>query len=163
LLDVTGCGYGFGGEAGLAAAAVAEMRQRGYWATAAVADTAGAAWAVARYGVALRPDEPRTKIIPPGRTAEALRPLPVEALRLRSDVVLLLHEFDLRQIGQVMALRRAELPSRFGPELLLRLDQALGSAPEVLTPERPAEVVEAAWPFEPPVTDGQILETVISR
>jgi len=62
-----------------------------------------------------------------------------------------------------MALRRAELPSRFGPELLLRLDQALGSAPEVLTPERPVEVVEAAWPFESPVTDGQILETVISR
>ena len=79
---------------------------------------AGAAWAVARYGITLRPDEPQTRIVPPGRTAEALRSLPIESLRLRPDVVLLLHEFDLRQIGQVMALRRAELPSRFGPELL---------------------------------------------
>ena len=47
LLDVTGCGYGFGGERGLATEAVSALRERGYWAVAASADTIGAAWAVA--------------------------------------------------------------------------------------------------------------------
>src|SRR5262245_9736630 len=49
LLDVTGCGYGFGGEEGLIEKAIASLRQIGYCAVAAIADTIGAAWAMAHF------------------------------------------------------------------------------------------------------------------
>jgi protein ImuB len=164
-LDVTGCGYGYGGEEGLALAVVASLRQQGYWATAAIADTAGAAWAIARFAPAFHPfprdDDARTCLVPRGEHPAALRPLPVESLRLSADVVDLLHQFDVRRVDQLLALRRADLPSRFGPELLLRVDQALGLAEEVLTPERAPDVAEASWTFEPAIADGQILDTVI--
>ena len=162
LLDVAGCGYNFGGEEELAAKAVAELRQQGCWAVAAIADTLGAAWAVA-HAVTPGRDGPRVLVVPPGRHLEALHPLPVELLRLSVEVVELLREFDLCEIGQLLELPRAELPSRFGPELLIRLDQALGTVPELLLPERPAPVIEAAWPFEPPVADRQTLDAVIGR
>ncbi len=47
LLDVTGCGYGYGSEEGLTAKMAESLRQIGYWPVAAIADTLGAAWAVA--------------------------------------------------------------------------------------------------------------------
>ncbi|MEI8153033.1 MAG: DNA polymerase Y family protein, partial [Hyphomicrobiales bacterium] len=50
LLDVTGCAHLFGGEAALLRDLVARLAQQGLRARAAVADTVGAAWAVARYG-----------------------------------------------------------------------------------------------------------------
>jgi protein ImuB len=84
-------------------------------------------------------------------------------MRLSMPVIELLHEFDIRCIGQVLKLPRAELPSRFGPELLLRLDQALGSLPELLTPERPVEIIEATQVFEPPIADRQILDSVLDQ
>jgi protein ImuB len=149
LLDVTGCGYGFGGETGIAQKMIAGLAGKGYWAVVAIADTVGAAWAIAHYA----PAESRAIIIPEGRHEEALRPLPVEALRLPAREVNLLHEVKVARIDQLLALPRADLPSRFGPELLLQLDRALGLVPEVLQPKRPADVLEKSWAFEPPVAD----------
>src|SRR5262249_45769179 len=51
LLDVSGCDGLPGGEEGLAGQAVAALRRRGYWAGAVVADTIGAAWAIAHGGL----------------------------------------------------------------------------------------------------------------
>ena len=49
-LDVTGCAHLFGGEAALREDLLARLRRQGLAAAAAIADTPGAAWAVARYG-----------------------------------------------------------------------------------------------------------------
>jgi len=46
---------------------------------------------------------------------------------------LLLLAFRMVRIGDLIELPRADLPIRFGPEVLRRLDQALGRLPEVLT------------------------------
>jgi protein ImuB len=89
--------------------------------------------------------------------------LPVAALRLSPDIVARLHDLGIRHIDQLAALPRNELPSRFGPELLLHLDQALGRAPEVLIPERPPDPVQAEWEFETPLRDRQVLEAVVRR
>ena len=40
-------------------------------------------------------------------------------------------------IGELFALPRDELATRFGADLLLRLDQAIGSALETIEPIRP--------------------------
>ena len=159
LLDVTGCGYAYGGEEGLAASVIESLRRIGYWAVAAVADTLGAAWAAAHFASSNH----SYCIIPPGEHAEALQPLPVEALRLPMDAVQLLRDFNIRRIEQLMALPRADLPSRFGFEMLLRLDQALGVVPELLKPERTPEPIEESWPFEPPIANRRHVETAIGH
>jgi protein ImuB len=188
LLDVTGCGYGFGGLEGLAKTAIAGLREdtriyhedtktrrqekksashffvssclRGgvsFFAIAGLADTVGAAWAVAHYG----DGGERVRIVPPGQQEEELRRLPIEALRLPGDAVELLHEFDIRRIEQLLALPRRELPCRFGSVLLHRLDQALGIVPELIEPEPQDDPIQASWPFEPPIADGRLLDQAI--
>jgi protein ImuB len=74
-----------------------------------------------------------------------------------------LHELDLRRIEQLLALPRKSLPSRFGKELLKRLDQALGLADELIVHERPPEPVEAEQSFEIPLTDDKVVETVFGE
>jgi protein ImuB len=50
LLDITGCAHLFGGEEALRRDITARLARQGFQARAAVADTVGCAWAVARYG-----------------------------------------------------------------------------------------------------------------
>ncbi len=135
---------------------VADFRGWGFLARAAVADTIGAAWAVTR--TANGP-----LIVPPGRSAQALARLPVQALRISANVVEVLHSLGLSTIGHVAALPRETLPSRFGPELLRRLDQALGEIPEPLVPERPEEPIEAAYGCEPPLENRAAIEIILQR
>jgi protein ImuB len=160
LVDVTGCDYFAGGERGLAEKAVNGLRMKGYWAFAAIADTIGAAWAVAHSGVRKGAE---IVVVPPWRHEEALRPLPVETLRLSRRVADQLHEVKVVRIDQLLVLPRESLPSRFGPELLTRLDQALGHLPEVLKPEKPTEPLETHWDFELPVEDQQTVLAVFEH
>jgi protein ImuB len=102
-------------------------------------------------------------VVPSGRQREALSPLPVEALRLSPAVVQMLHRLDVRRVGQLLELPRAALPSRFGGEILRRIDQALGHVPELLTPEPIPEPVEVAWQFEPATDDWQVIGAVCER
>lgn len=117
----------------------------GLRARAAVADTLGAASALARHG-------PRSPIIvPSGDEERALAPLPVVALRLPPAVVDGLRELSVAHIGDLVSLDRARLAARFGGDVLLRLDQAFGRAFEALTPLRPEEPPELERTFEGPV------------
>lgn len=50
VLDIAGCAHLFGGEAALAHDLIARLSHQGFRARAAVADTVGCAWAVARFG-----------------------------------------------------------------------------------------------------------------
>ena len=179
LLDMTGCAHLFGGETALAEQLIDAFRRHGYVTRAAIADTIGAAWAVAHYGREVSGEwlvvsshySPLTThhysskpvVVPPTEQAPALSSLAVAALRLSADVRELLDQFDIRRISQLLALPRADLPSRFGFEVMHRLDQALGKIPELLIPERPPEDVETSWTFDPPVSDRRIIETVFQH
>ncbi len=181
-LDVSGLGPLFGGEETLARRVMQELRERGLSARVAIADTIGAAWGIAHYGdegsrtpLPFRegPGEGRAiaprslSIIPPGQTIAALAPLPVATLRLPKETVELLTAVGIRTVGQVTALPRASLSTRFGPALLQRLDQATGRVPELLTPHRAAPRFGAEWLFESPIehepTVQHVLETLIGR
>jgi protein ImuB len=189
FLDVTGTGSFFGGEQALAKQATDEFARHGYWAKATIADTVGAAWAMACYGSV--PIDSGTDaaddgtggmpgalrghvfgqdgtasgpiVLPAGGQREALGPLPIEALRLSPAVVQMLHRLDVRRVEQLLALPRAALPSRFGKEVLHRIDQALGHVAELLIPEPLPEPVEVSWPFEPATDDWQVIEAVCER
>ncbi|MBS0206086.1 MAG: DNA polymerase Y family protein [Planctomycetes bacterium] len=154
-LDISGNEALFGGENGLIEALQADLGQQGFQARAAIADTWGTAWAVSHFGPAA------VSVVPPAEQSQALASLPVGALRLADSVIDSLHSLDLSTIGRLMQLPRTALPSRFGTELLRRLDQALGTVPELLPVERSVEPLSAELLFEEPVTDRQTLEHVL--
>ena len=144
-LDISGCAHLCGGEAALLGDLVKRMAGLGFAASAAVAETAGAAWALAR--LARTP----VSIVPQGEVAARLRPLPIEGLRLPAAALQHLRRLGLRRIGDLMALPRAPLAARFGETLLLTLDQALGRADEPLSPRRPQPEFLARLAFAEPL------------
>lgn len=157
LLDITGCAACFGGEERLLAEAESAFAGWGWEARLAVADTLGAAWALAATssGKPLR--------APPGQTAAWLRPLPVAALRLTDPLLAKLKALGLGHIGQVEALPRAELPARLGPLLPLRLAQAFGTMPEPVVPHRPLPPLSASRAFEFGVARRELLHAVVEE
>jgi protein ImuB len=150
FLDITGCAHLFGGEGALRDQIVARLQAQGFAARAASASTPGAAWALARYGAPLRDGEQ-------GMLAP-LAPLPVEALRLDEAAASLLRRLGLKTIGQLMAAPRASFAARAGERALERLDQALGRAPEALSPRRPLPPVFALRRFLEPLFS---IETIL--
>ena len=65
FMDVSGCAHLWGGERGYLKEIVSRLKDKGYTVRLAMADTIGAAWAVARFGTT-------TPLIPTGGHAEAL-------------------------------------------------------------------------------------------
>ena len=159
LLDITGCAPHFGGEEGLSRNLRRDFVTQSCHVRIAIADTVGAAWAVAHFATAK--NNP-VSIIASGQHPAALRPLPIAGLRLPPKTLEILGKLDLRTIGQVERLPRSTLPSRFGDELRLRLDQAWGVAHELIAPVRLPEPVSAVWNLEEPVSGRPTLE-LISR
>ncbi|MEM8711075.1 MAG: hypothetical protein AAGG01_08990 [Planctomycetota bacterium] len=146
LLDVAGTERLFGDENDLCRAILGGMHRFGLGARIAIADTVGTAWAVSRYG-----RTPRT-LVDSGEESDALAPLPVDALRL-SDPALgdALREVGVERIGQLMDLDRDRVAARFGADVGLRLDQALGRAFEPITPLRYETPPQVERTFEGPV------------
>jgi len=168
-LDITGCAHLFGGEAAMVDQIGAALERMGLSVQAGLADTPGAAWAMARHagrtatssrsGDAIQQEARATRsraakrpvdrtaaqggirfapaIAPAGQTHSAIARLPVAALRLDADTVAQLTRLGLRHIGDLTGQPRAALARRFGKGLVLRLDQALGSTPEPISPARP--------------------------
>jgi protein ImuB len=168
LLDVTGCAHLFGGEEAMARQIARDFQRGGLSPRVGIADTVGAAWALARYGseavgLDLSADRFRPLVVAAGRVAEALGPLPVEGLRLSPGIVEILRDLGIETIGQLIALPRETLPSRFGAEIVRRLDQALGHVPEPIACQRPFEPAEASWGCEPPIEGRSAVEAVLRR
>lgn len=171
IIDLTGCAHLFGGEEALFTQVHEDCADLGLSVCAGIADTAGAAWALARYaggprvvstrnGDAIDQEARATRsrarkrhwvkggpapatqltnghvhrIAKLGGTRQALAPLPIAALRVNADVTTGLARLGLRQIGDVLTLPRASLARRFGQDLMRRLDQALGTLPEPISP-----------------------------
>ncbi|WP_209505206.1 MULTISPECIES: DUF6504 family protein [unclassified Ruegeria] len=174
IVDLSGCAHLFGGEEALLNILETDCADMGLSVQMGIADTLGAAWALARYagqaatsdrnGDAINQEARATRaragkrrhwtkggtapqvralgggarIAPPGQSYGALSPLPIAALRLEDQVVVQLNRLGLRRIGDLLGQPRASLARRFGRGLVLRLDQAMGSAPEPVSPARPS-------------------------
>jgi len=147
-LDISGCAHLFGGERTLLDDLTTRLGTLGFRATAAVSDTPGAAWAVARFGDGTPGP---IFVTAPGRVSQSLTPLPVAALRLPGVIVEELARVGVRRIGELLDLPRGPLAARFGAVLLRRLDQALGRTGEPLSPRRPVPSVRTHLNFAEPV------------
>jgi protein ImuB len=109
---------------------------------------------VARYGA------DGLSVVPAGGTAVRLAELPVAALRLAPDAADALRRLGFERIGQLMAAPRAPLARRFGATALLRLDQALGSAPEPLEPVLPPDLCRVRQGFPEPIATPEDLARI---
>lgn len=156
-IDATGVAHLFGGEAALLGDVVGCLARHRIAARAAIADTPGAAWAVARYA------EAATTVVARGGTAAALRPLPLLALRLPAETVAGLARLGFECVGQLMGTPRAPLTRRFGPEPMRRLDQATGRIFEPIEPVSPSEAVSSRMAFPEPLLTPEAFAVVIGR
>lgn len=152
LIDSTGCDHLFGGEHAMLADMHASLSRGGISVCAAVADTPGAAYAVAR--VLADP----IRIVAQGDTEQALRPLPVAALRLPQEIVAGLFDLGFREIGQVLDSPRTALAVRFGAAVGQKLAWALGATPELIAPYLPENLPRQRLVFAEPLASPASLE-----
>ena len=162
LLDITGADHLFGSETAMAAEVEARIAGLGFEARTGLADTPGAAWALARFG------REGNRIAAPGATLAALAPLPVEALRIAPEDVRLLRRLGLKTIGAVEALPRAARARRFhgregGEAVPERLDRALGRRPDPVASLPPPPACLARLVFPEPLIDLAGLEAALAR
>ncbi len=134
-LDIAGCAHLHGNEAALLANLLERLARGGAHARAAVADTPGAAHALARFG------HHTVCVVEPGAHAEAIAKLPVGALRLPDETVTALRRLGFERVGQLAEAARGPLVRRFGKQVALRLDQAAGRVFEPIAPMMPDEMV----------------------
>ncbi|MGZ2257218.1 Y-family DNA polymerase [Roseobacter sp. A03A-229] len=148
ILETTGSDHLLGGEAAMLVEMETRLSLLGLTSRLAVAPTWGAAWALARYG-------PVRAISTEQTCAADLRPLPVAALRLQADTVLLLGRLGLKTVGQLAEVPRLSLTRRFARSALeanplLRLDQAMGRLAEpVASVDAPPRIIAHAKLPEP--------------
>jgi protein ImuB len=157
FLDITGCGHLFGGEAALLEDVTGRLDGFGYGTRAAIADTPGAAWAMARHG------GERHAVVRPGQGRQALAGLPVEALRLSAETAIGLRRVGMRRIADLYAMPRAGITARFGAVVTRRLDLALAISPEPISPRRPVPPHIARAAFAEPISTPENLTTATRR
>jgi protein ImuB len=189
VIDLTGCAHLFGGEDKLIEVVQDDCTGLGLSVRLGLADTRGAAWALARYAgqaagsdrsgdaidqearvtrsratkrrhwtkggaapaVRLGGGDGQHRIAAQGQTYSALGPLPVAALRLNPETTAQLTRLGLRRVSDVLGQPRAALARRFGRGLVMRLDQAMGSAPEPVSPARPAHYFAVRMSLPEPI------------
>ncbi|MBO6505882.1 MAG: DNA polymerase Y family protein [Kordiimonadaceae bacterium] len=167
LLDISGCGHLFGGDKQLLTDLRFRLKQAGFDTHIAVASTVGTAWALARYAPNTRVQGTFLQIRAP---EEALKPLPVKALRLDTGSVTTLHRLGLKRIGDILTLPRPALARRFRgkaskhvSDLLKRLDQALGVQSEPLEPLQPLPLWRLRHAFTEPIQHLAAVEAALPK
>jgi protein ImuB len=157
VIESSGADHLHGGEPAMLAPLVDKLTGVGLGARAAIADTWGAAHALARFG-------PRAgRLSEPGQAANDIAPLPIAALRLAPTLVDGLRVLGFERIGDLLAQPRAPLALRFGPELGRRLDQATGRIFEPIEPARPDTIVEVRRVFAEPIGAAETIARYIGK
>lgn len=156
ILDVSGCPHLWGGENEYLATITKRLSYFGYHTQCAMADTIGTAWAIARFGS-------NHLIIENGQQTAALLSLPPSALRLEPETIERLEKLGLRKIQHFISMPRTALRRRFGKELLLRLDQAIGCTDEIIEPVIPVVLYQERLPCLEPIVTATGIEIALHK
>ena len=157
LLDISGCAHLFGGEGAMGRHVRQRLGDMQIHSRIGVADTKGAARALARFG------NTRVAIAGPGKTNEALKDLPIAALAAEGDVAIELARTGLKTIGQLYHVKSSELARRFGLDLTRTLGCALGQNPDPVTPAAVDPVYAARMTLPEPIGLKSQLEDLLMR
>lgn len=154
-IDTTGCAHLFGGEMAMLEAVRNRLAERGHDVRAALAETAGAAHALARYG------RDRLTVVSEGEAGQALRFLPIEALRLEAQECDRLRVLGITRIADLREVPRAALTRRFGTEPARQLDFALGRQKEPLLFEQPVVALHVKRHLVEPIGTAESIAQVM--
>jgi protein ImuB len=156
LLDATGCTHLWGGDENYISDIINRLKKSGYQVRVSIADTIGAAWAVARFGA----DSP---IVAAGQQSKALLALPPAALRLDFDTIERLHKLGLRRVNNFIGMPRSALRRRFGESFIRRINQALGKEEEIIHAVQPIEPWQERLPCLDPIVTITGIEIALQR
>lgn len=162
FLDVTGIGILFGGEESLAREAIGDVARLGYDCRVAITDTVGAAWAVARQSFKFQVSSFKFSSDSSTWNLE-LGTWSLDTLRLPQETLDLLSELGIVRLEQLLVLPRESLRARFGERLLLRVDQLLGTAQEMIIPYRPPPQFIEEWLLEYPAERRETIEQITAE
>lgn len=157
VVDTTGADHLHGNETLMLTAMINRLHAMGFTARAAVADTWGAAHALARH------EAHPYVIAEAGGIPVSVLDLPISALRLDGAIVAALRTLGFERIGELEATPRAPLALRFGPEIGRRLDQLMGRLPEPIDPIRPAEAIEVRRAFAEPIAAAETIARYVEK
>src|SRR5207249_6032649 len=105
----------------------------------------------------------RSIVLPSGQEAEALAPLPIEALRLSPETRTTLRRLGFKRVGALINVPRAPFAARFERELLRRLDQALGRVNEPLATIAPPPVYHSLRYLLEPIFAQEVVVAIATR
>lgn len=155
LLDVTGATHLLGGEEKALAQIRAKIAAQGFTVRSALAGTAAAARALARYADGT--------IAAAGEEAKATAFLPVAALDLEPRDTHALRRAGLKTVSQVAGRGRGELNARFGKAFVFKLDRALGLGEQPISPRRILPDLMVEHRFAEPVTSQDfVADSILS-
>ncbi|TDQ11506.1 Y-family DNA polymerase [Pedobacter metabolipauper] len=156
ILDSSGCSHLWGGEKGYLKMILERLRESGYSCHAAISDTIGTSWAIARFGSV-------SPIINENQQYNAILNLPPIALRIDEATTQRLHKLGLDKIGKFIQMPRSVLRRRFGEEFLLKLGQALGTEEETIKPLIVVPPYEERLPCLEPIRTKPAIEIAIQK
>ncbi len=156
FLDMTGGTHLFGGEHVFLEKLTNWLTKLGFSVRLALANTPGAAWAIAHYGAT-------GTVAQQNKLNSALAALPIAALRLPTETVTKLKRLGINSIQDLINLPRQALVRRFGIQVATRIDQALGAVNEPISPETPKISLLVSLNFEEPITEQPALETALDH
>jgi protein ImuB len=156
LFDATGCSHLWGGDQQYLDEITRRLRERGYDVRAAMSDTIGASWAVARFCSG-------DTVVPAGGHREILFELPPEALRLDVEQVVLLRKLGLNRIGQIAPIARSTLRRRFGEIINNRIACACGLETEHIEPLQPVIIYQERLPCMEPIVTATGIEIALNQ
>jgi len=144
MLDASGCTHLWKGDANYLQDLNNKLSHFGYTIRIAMAQTMGAAWALSRFGK-------NGSILNRETQREVLATLPPAALRLEMTTLERLQKLGLTTIGSFINMPRTALRRRFGKNILIQIDRALGYEMEMMTPIRPVAPYREQLPCIEPI------------
>ncbi|MBG1233596.1 Y-family DNA polymerase [Aestuariivirga litoralis] len=153
ILDIAGAAHLFGDERALLDKIRKALKARGLNVQAAIAGSALAAHALARYRDGM--------IVAERAERDAVSPLPIEALQLDPVTTHAFRRAGLKTIGQVASRKRSEIVSRFGAATHARIDEALGQREMPISPRLPEPDYWTAKSFAEPVATQEVIQNAL--
>lgn len=155
IIDISGTERLYGNRTRLLEKLLHKFDSIGLEATEAIAPTIGAAWALSRFG------HKKTSIVSWPEIKPTLAGLPIAALRIPTEALQALRDIGVVSIDQLTKLPRKKLPSRYGIEVLRRLDQAFGAVDEPFRAIKIRAAPQCRRAFEIPLTSQESVRRVM--
>ncbi|WP_438042590.1 DinB/UmuC family translesion DNA polymerase [Sorangium sp. So ce128] len=161
-LDITGASHLVGGEEALLGELGERVAALGHRARLAIADGPRLAQALARFGAhADGGGGAEAPIAPPGKGAQAIGPLPVQALPVEREVASFLVRLGVLRVEDLARLPRAQVAARLGPRTADVMELLAGRDPVPLLPFEVPRLLEEEVLFDEPIESAESLLFVL--